>query len=204
MTAINIISIIVAVLAFFIIGYVGLKTNLLRENDNPDSKYSFRNFQLWIWTLVICPIFILHWSFGHPNTLAINITSLLLLGISSIALFTGNLISDTNQKNNAEKKAEIQKQKATDTTVITANLPTLKSESTTSNGFFVDIFTDDTGKMSVGRLQNFIFILIYITIYISFFFSNAYEYINWDKDPTPFVLMGISTGSYLFAKMNLK
>jgi len=74
----------------------------------------------------------------------------------------------------------------------------LKSNSTTTQGFWIDILLDDNGQFSVGRLQNLLFTLIYITVYISLFFKNGMEYPDFDN--TAYVLMGISSGGYLIGK----
>ncbi len=187
------VSIILAIVVFTIISLVGFLSYILREQNGSEYKYSFHKFQLWIWTLTICPLFALHWgftTFEHP----INTTSLILLGISSASLLTGIVITQINLNYQKEKKLKDP----------TLNLPSLKVESTPSKGFFIDILTDDSGQLSVPRLQNFVFTLLYIVIYTVYFFSNGMEYINWDKDSTPFVLMGISTGTYLFGKSMLK
>ena len=187
------ISIILAILVFAIIGLIGFLSYILREQNGSEYKYSFHKFQLWIWTLTICPLFALNWGYTTFNPV-INLTSLILLGISSASLLTGIIITQINLNNQIEKRLKNS----------TINFSPLKIESTSSRGFFIDILTDDFGQLSVPRLQNFVFTLLYIVIYTVYFFSNGMEYINWDKDSTPFVLMGISAGTYLFGKGLLK
>ena len=67
-----------------------------------------------------------------------------------------------------------------------------------SKNFFFDILTDDDSQFSIARLQNFVFTLVFITIYITYFFTNWKDYINFQ--PYVYILMGISSGTYLFAK----
>jgi hypothetical protein len=190
LSVIQIISIFLSASVFLFIGIVGTRSNLLKEKNTDDSKYSFHKFQLWIWTLAICPLFVLHWGFTpfHP---AINVTSLILLGISTGSLITGIVITQTNVSSWMAKKELAEKL-------------LLKVNSATTKKFFVDILSDDSGQLSLPRLQNFLFTMVFTVIYVSHFFSNKMEYINWDNDATPFVLMGISTGTYLFGKSVLK
>lgn len=86
------------------------------------------------------------------------------------------------------------------------DLPTLKIEKT-SNGFWIDLLTGDDNKMPVERLQNLIFTFVYVVIYVSFFFTpsilapskeEGFNYIEFQD--LAFVLMGISSGSYLIGK----
>lgn len=180
----------IAVIVFIMIGYIGFKTNVLKE---PGGKYSFRNFQLWLWTLVICPLFAIYWG-AHPDAeKLINLTSIILLAIPIGAKLTGDVISanQVNQKNTA------------DPTKL-ASMPQILKVQDSSKGFFIDILSDDYGQISIARVQNFIFTIIYVVIYITYFFTNGKEYINWEKDSTAFVLMGISTSGYVLGKANFK
>jgi hypothetical protein len=182
----HVLSIILAIVSFIIIAYLAFKTDLLKEQPGPGSKYSFHRFQLWIWTLVICPIFCLHWGYVLEAPL-INNTSLILLGIASGTLVTGAAINEAQKKDQLTKAQQ-------------GMALQIKATSRGSAGFFIDILTDNEGQLSVARLQNFIFTLAFVAIYVSWFFGHDKAYIDWDKDATPFVLMGISSGSYLVAK----
>jgi hypothetical protein len=179
METINIISIIVAIVIFAICAFVAFMTTLLRETNSKTSPYSFSRFQLWLWTLIICPAFVLNWGFKNTNLPQINQTSLILLGITVGIALTAGIVTAS------------QKASAKATTL-------LKSTSTTTQGFWIDILLDDSGQFSVGRLQNLLFTLIYITVYVSLFFKNGMEYPNFDN--TAYVLMGISSGGYLIGK----
>lgn len=74
------ISWILAPIIFLIILSVGLKTNILRENQG-ESKISFSKFQVWLWTLIICPILVLHWGYSDNYIFTVNETCLFLIGI---------------------------------------------------------------------------------------------------------------------------
>jgi len=88
------ISILLAIICFAIILLVGILTDILREAKNEtvnkkveEKPYSFSRFQLWLWTLILGPAFILNWGFVNPGVPQVNITILILLGIpSSVAL----------------------------------------------------------------------------------------------------------------------
>ncbi|SHN23272.1 hypothetical protein SAMN04488057_11286 [Cyclobacterium lianum] len=179
METVKIISIIVAVVVVTICCFVAFMTTLLRESSSKSSPYSFSRCQLWLWTLIICPAFVLNWGFKNTNLPQINQTSLILLGITIGIGLTAGIVSAT------------QKASAKPTTL-------LKSNSTTTQGFWIDILLDDNGQFSVGRLQNLLFTLIYITIYVSLFFKGRMEYPSFDE--TAYVLMGISSGGYLIGK----
>lgn len=179
METIKIISIILAVVIFAICSFAAFKTTLLRETNSKDSPYSFSRFQLWLWTLIISPAFVINWGFVNSNLPQINQNSLILLGITVGISLTAGIITAT-QKSSAKSET------------------ILKSNSTNSQGFWIDILLDDNGQFSVGRLQNLLFTLIYITIYVSLFFKNGMAYPDFDN--TAYALMGISSGGYLIGK----
>jgi hypothetical protein len=166
---------------------------LLRETSLTNSKFSFSKFQLWLWTLIICPIFCLHWGFNAdtPNFEYINGTSLVLLAISGGVTLTSTVI----------KQAQLSASKTNSQYLSNNNLRELKAESTASKGFFADILSDDNGQFSIGRLQNFIFTMIYVVIYATYFFKHEKNYIDFGKDSSNvYLLMGISSTTYLIAR----
>lgn len=67
-----------------------------------------------------------------------------------------------------------------------------------SVNFWSDILSDDDGQLSIVRLQQLIFTIAYVVIYISTFFNSHMKYPEFDN--YAFVLMGISTGTYLLGK----
>ena len=93
---------------------------------------------------------------------------------------------------------EFQKQKAVIIKQDIVQKMQLKSD-LTGTSFWTDILKDDNGQLSIGRLQQFIFTLIYVVIFLtSFFASNMKEYPDFHENA--FTLMGISAGTYLIGK----
>lgn len=230
-TAYEIISISLAVITFAIILYVGLKMGVLRESiPNVEMKnrmFSLGRFQLWIWTLVVCPIFILFWGFSAGHGIDLNTTAVILLGIPAGVAMTSHVISSSQsgeltQSDHVDAQVAAQQKKSTTkaqtqaiaqataadpgtgnaqatTTSAPAPAPKVLKMHQVSKSFFIDLISDDNGQLSLGRLQQFVFTMAFIIIYISTFFSS-------DLDTLPvfgtqvFALMGISSGTYLVSK----
>jgi hypothetical protein len=187
MVAIKVISIILAVACAGIIILIGIKTNLLRESHIDDSPYSFSRFQLWLWTLVISPLFILNWGFRSQAIPQLNETCLILLGISAGGLLTSGIINSVLDSyiEKDDKGKPLKEQ------------PVLKKHNN-SKSFWTDILMDDNGQFSITRLQQLIFTLAYTLVFISSFFYNGLDYPDFQNNA--FVLMGISTGTYLVGR----
>ena len=190
MDFIKVISVILAVVCAGAIVLIGIKTNLLRESSSNDSPYSFSRFQLWIWTLVISPLFILNWGFNAQTVPDLNLTCLILLGISA-----GGSITSGITTNVLDSYAEKDKDK--DGKWL-GGKPPLKKYMDSSKSFWKDILMDDNGQFSVTRLQQLIFTFAYVLVFISSFFYNELEYPEFQQNA--FILMGISTGTYLVGK----
>ncbi len=178
MNILSIISIVLAIISFITILLTGLKTNLLRDANKPTAPYSISRFQFWAWTLVICPAFALNWGFSETHEPTLNLTSLILLGIPAGVTISAGLIASVHKS-------------------VKSDGTTAKSE-LDGNSFWSDILMDDSGQFSVGRLQNLIFTIVFIGIYLSGFFYSGMNYPDFDE--TSFVLMGISGGTYLIGK----
>lgn len=176
MKPVELISTILAILSFSLILYVGISKDMLRSYG-PNTPFSFHKFQAWLWTLLICPCFSLNWGFLNTNTPTINKTATILLGISFGTGLTGEIINAVHAS-------------APSPTMI------LKIRSV-SKSFWIDILTGDDGQISIGRLQQFIFTILYVVIYLVMFFPcKRYP----DFGDNAFVLMGISTGTFLLSK----
>jgi len=172
------ISLVIAFAAFLTISLVGLLTAVLREEDRqsqPYAPFSFSRFQLWLWTLVITPLFTINWGYVHPDNPEINETSLILLSISGALTLTSAVITQVHVNTKGTVK-------------LTRD----------SKNFFYDILTDDKGQFSIGRLQNLVFTFVFVAIYIIYFFGHHNKYV--DFHPYVYTLMGISTSTYLFGK----
>ncbi len=230
-TAYSIISIGMAIISFGIILYIGLKTDILRESipklQVKERMFSLGRFQLWIWTLVICPIFLLYWGFTPDHAIDLNSTAVILLGIPAGVAVTSGVISSSQSSDmtendhaqseaaaaNPQLKAQAHQQlvdaaanpnpAGTETAAVTPTAATpplniLKMHQK-SKSFFIDLISDDSGQLSIGRLQQLIFTMAFLVIYLTSFFSA-----EMDTLPTfgteVFALMGISSGTYLVAK----
>ncbi|HEX6180183.1 MAG TPA: hypothetical protein VFZ47_03010, partial [Chitinophagaceae bacterium] len=150
---VQIISIILAVASFLALLIVGVRTDLLREA--PGKPYSFRKFQLWIWSTIICPLFSLHWGFHSSDVPDLNQTSLILLGISGATTIVGEMISSTQVSGAAA-----------------GPLKALRIVAPASSNFWQEILQDDKGQISLVRLQQLIFTFIFIAVFIFLFFEK--------------------------------
>lgn len=185
-------SVILAISAFVAIIAVGFGTSILREKPSFEPKekkspkdkertypLSFSRTQLWLWSLVIIPCFILYWGHIAHHVPSFNETGLVLLGISIGTGFTSWTITEVHL-NSKPKRLELKKD------ILT-------------KGWLIDLLMDDSGHISVTRLQQLIFTAAYIVIYVVTFFSNdMIDYPTFDN--MALSLMGISAGGYLLAK----
>ena len=153
------------------------------KNDKK-APYSFSRFQLWLWTLIIGPTFVLNWGFVNDMKPEVTVTMLILLGISaSVSVSAAGITSvqENLNKNIPEKSNKIQLKK-----------------NRKSDGFWTDILKDDNDQLSIVRLQQLIFTFTFVVIYISLFFYCHME--NPEFDNSAYLLMGISSGTYLIGK----
>lgn len=210
----QILSVILAVVVFLLILGIGFKTDILKEPADPaapnEPPYSFSRLQLFLWTLVIAPVFVLHW--GHTDTVTIDMTGLILLGISSGVAITASMISGVQQSaqqdaQNGQQTTQVSIPQDPQQPVVVASetvapasvASTCLKSNLDSKHFLIDILMDDKGQLSLVRLQQFIFTLVYLVIYVTSFFNadmKVYPYF----EPNAYILMGISTGSYLLGK----
>ena len=186
MNTIQIISIFLAIACAGIILFLGIKTDLLREKSTETETqgcFSFSRFQFWLWTLVICPVFVLFWGFSGENP-DINVTALILLGIPATVTVTSSVVANAHED------------------VLRKQQPTgdLELKRYREGGaFWTDLLTDDKGQFSITRLQNLIFTFVFVAIYISMFFGNKMTSFPVFDENT-FILMGISSSGYVLGK----
>lgn len=231
-TAYSMISIGMAIISFGLILYIGLKTDILRESipklQIKERMFSLGRFQLWIWTLVICPIFLLYWGFTPDHAIDLNSTAVILLGIPAGVAVTSGVISSSQSSDmtendhaqseaaaaNPQLKAQAHQQLveaaatpnptgtetvAPATTTAAQPAPNILKMHQKSKSFFIDLISDDSGQLSIGRLQQLIFTMAFLVIYLTSFFSA--QMITLPTFGTEvFALMGISSGTYLVAK----
>lgn len=186
MNTIQIISIFLAILCAGLILFFGVKTDLLREKSTDAETqgcYSFSRFQFWLWTLIICPVFVLFWGFSGDNP-DINVTALILLGIPASVTVTSSVVANTHEE------------------VLRKDQPTGDLELKRyreGRSFWTDLLTDDKGQFSIARLQNLIFTFVFVVIYVSMFFGSKMSAFP-DFENNTFILMGISSSGYVLGK----
>ena len=199
-------SALLALFIFILYIYFGLYTTILNENGK-NTRYSFKKFQLWLWAMVITPLFVIHWGYCDKHIPCINQTSLILLGIVAGTFTTAQIIA--NIKEQAQLSGSNSKQ---------IKELIIESNSNLKRSLLYDIIKDDDGNLSLGRLQCLAFNIIFVIIYISFFFGSPANLsmstdcvCNWSCDckmaltfpkftPEVFILLGISNSGYLSAK----
>lgn len=189
---------------------IARNTTLLRETNDPESLYSFSRFQLFLWTVTIAPIILLHWS--AAGKLYINNQSLILMGVSLVSTVSSIMISGSPQKKiSKEVKGEIESLYGNEDKIVRTKKSILhrkdlllldrdneEVDSIPSEGLFRDILKDEKGQFSIGRFQNLLFTTIFIFVYIAFFFKNEMcMYLEFPEPENIYLLMGISSGGYL-------
>jgi hypothetical protein len=167
-----------------------LKESLKGIDKNKYSAfYSFSKSQFAFWTLLILSAFIYIWAFTG-DTGSINNTALILLGITSITITAGNMI--TKQHSDSENKLpENTNDPANDSNYRVR----LLSKNRTSQ-FLEDILSDEDG-ISIHRLQAVVFNLIFG---IAFIRSVIIDYSMPEFTQTQLILLGLSNGTYAFMK----
>ncbi|WP_118952872.1 hypothetical protein [Taibaiella helva] len=178
MNATEIISILIAIIGFAAILWIGLGTSILRAGK--DKPYSFHRLQTWLWTMLICPCFALNWGFVNPSAPDVNLTALVLLSMSGGTAAIAEMVNSVHLESQRKQPGI-----------------SLKLNSDSSGSFWTDILMDDSGNLSIGRLQNLVFTFVYLAVYLSMFFPEM-KFPVFEK--TAYVLMGISSGSFLIGK----
>jgi hypothetical protein len=134
--------------------------NMLKDQSTAQRKpYSYSRVQLawWSWILLSCIISLI-WITGKIPTLPDSV--LALLGIGGLTTGLARAI-DTSDSTTA--KAAVAAGNANAVNNLSVNFP--------SQGFFLDILSDDSG-VSIHRLQSFLFNLSF-GVYFLYAFVNA-------------------------------
>lgn len=158
------------------------KFTITSESDleNYQPTFSLARVQLLAWTIIIsCSyIYVVFCLNGDPGILVeINRTALLLMGLSLVTKAAAGAI-DNSQTPDQQNRDE------------------------PSTGFFTDILSDSEG-VAMHRLQNFIWTVIAITVYISILLGTNEDPAQLPTlDNTLLVLTGISSVGYLGLKMS--
>lgn len=189
-----VIGVIVLIIALFLV--LALYTNLLRDEVsdceafdqnaqklqqkqkfklvNRSYPFSLTKVQFGIWTVIISSSYIYLSLFkGDCSAGSINKTALILMGIYAGTAAASTLMDKKEIKDNRPRHQ---------------NHP--------SEGFFVDILSDDNG-ISLHRFQNFVWTIIAITVYL---YKLAIIRIGCELpelSDTLLALTGISTVTYL-------
>jgi hypothetical protein len=144
------------------------------KNTNP---FSLSRVQLAVWTVIIsCSYIYLQLCMPVCTNTDVNQTALILMGISA-AVTTAGTIMD---------KREIQDARD-------------RHQNTPSEGFFVDILSDDNG-ISIHRFQNVIWTGIAMIIYLNKIYAIKTGCTLPELDETLLALTGISSATYLAVK----
>ena len=186
----QIISTVLAVLIFLGYLYFGYFTNILRENGK-NSPYSFKKFQLWLWAMVITPLYVIHWGNFTNEIPYINDTGLILLGIATGTFATAQLISNTKLDNNSASKT------IKEVSWVNNSIDDQDSNPPAPTQSFYSIIKDGDGNLSLGRLQCLVFNIVFAIIYICYFFDN-HKFPDFSSQV--FTLLGISSSGYLTGK----
>ena len=193
------------VIAFIVILFLllALKTNLLRDNVNPQAlltaaqttgpyrkvidpdkiprPYSLSRTQLGVWTIVIASSYVFLSLRCCGMTIPFTASILALMGISAGTAAIGSTIDSSDSDASGSNGG-------------------LRHQDEPSEGFFKDILSDANG-VSIHRFQNVIFTVVTIIIYLYKIKSTICGTLP-DLDETLIALQGISATTYLGLKIN--
>lgn len=169
--------------SIFLVLYLGVfkknpRSVLLRESlggggNDQNKPFSLSKVQLAFWTVIIGTSILYLWLItGEYNLLTPQ--AMLLLGIS---VTTTGLSAVVGTQHSEQEKAMLEQMQ--------------------SDGFFVDILSDAKG-ISITRMQNFLFTLIYGLIFVV---TVARQLKMPEFDNNALILMGISSGAYVLYKV---
>ncbi len=191
----------VLIVLLALVYFLSARTNLLKDSvfdatsfnslaagqsiRSPKPGYSWSRVQFAFWTIIIVGSAIYVWLLKcgcSTNKISMDIdpVNLGLLGIAIGTTTVGKII-DTSQSN----------QPAAATTSAQQNQP--------SQGFLIDILSDETG-VSIHRLQNVLWTAVIGYIYISHVYTTCAIPGSTVISPTMIALMGLSSAGYLGVK----
>ena len=141
---------------------------------NKRNPFSLAKVQFGLWTVIISSSYIyLALCKGDCSESPINKTALILMGI-----FAGTAVAST----------------VIDKKEINDNRP--RHQNSPSEGFFIDILSDDTG-ISLHRFQNFVWTIIAITVYLYKVTLITTGCVLPELSDTLLTLTGISSATYV-------
>jgi hypothetical protein len=148
-----------------------------RKLVDKSAPFSLTKVQFGLWTVIISSSYVyLSLTKGDCAEGPINKTALVLMGI-----FAGTAVAST----------------ILDKGEINDNRP--RHQNSPSEGFFIDILSDDNG-VSLHRFQNFVWTIIAIAIYLYKVYNISSGCILPELSDTLLALTGISSATYLMLK----
>jgi hypothetical protein len=146
------------------------------ESDCNPKPYSYARAQLWLWTAVILPAWVVVWA-QRGVFWPLNETCLALLGISGSTAAAARMIDHRD---------------ASDPGVVR------HQDAARSKGFFEDILSDEKG-VSIHRFQSLVFNLAYALAFLLETFEPARKAFP-SFDGSTLALLGVSTATYVMIK----
>jgi len=170
----------------------------LRDIGSEPRSYSWSRVQLWWWTVIILPLWILLWG-PDGEFYQFNPTCLVLLGLSGTTTIAGRIIDDREQADPAvtprTPAAQATASQITDSGAAAIAVPAARTN------FFTDILSDQQG-ISIHRFQALVFNVAFAFAFVLDTFSPE----NWSKqsfptfDPSTLALLGLSSITYVALK----
>lgn len=146
------------------------------ESDCKPRPYSYARVQLWWWTAVVLPAWIVIWA-KMGVFLPLNETCLALLGISGSTAAAGRVID---------------RRDAADPRIVR------HQDEGRSKGFFEDILSDEKG-VSIHRFQSLAFNMAYALAFLLQAFERGRAAFP-SFDGSTLALLGVSTATYVAVK----
>ncbi|UII33677.1 hypothetical protein LVD17_07580 [Fulvivirga ulvae] len=168
-----IISCVFGVILFFSLLVLCRKTSLVRDKSTQPLKtraFSLSRSQLAWWTFIILTSYLFIYLVTGETDL-LNFTAVTLLGISAGTTAVGTTIDST------EPTEE-------------------RHQNNASQGWLIDVLSD-CGGVSIHRLQNLIFNLIFGLIFIR---TVTSDFVMPEFSENQLILLGLSAGTYTFVK----
>ena len=170
--------------------WVGFWKGALKDISNAAIRpYSFSRSQIWWWTLIVLTSWV--YIVISSSDYSLNATALVLIGISGSTLAAGYAIDKKDEQSviNASANAS------------SAQTPAKQPRHQDDDGsnWFNDVLTDQTGNISIHRIQVFLFNLTFGV----YFLVEVYTTLQIPTfDESVLGLLGLSNGVYTAVKFN--
>jgi hypothetical protein len=150
----------------------------LRDQSREPRPYSFSRVQLWWWTIVILPSWIVIWAMRNEFW-PFNTTCLVLLGLSGTTTLAARIIDDRDRQNPRVVRHQ--------------------DEPDAEQGFFEDILSDEQG-VSIHRFQALVFNLAFSLGFLLETFKDLSKNAFPTFDAATLSLLGLSSATYVAIK----